>query len=211
MGVLFSRKHRNGTYTVQFENGRQDEALETHLDLDKRFHRTPQEIENKRKDVIRYTLLFEKTLRWYGDPVDAHGNTKGVPDYEGKIRFSIFSGKSFNEDVANMIACNRDARQVGKCSHFIQPIESPVTDSDILNVYNEQAGERATANSTSSPERSSSPRSTPRTSPGTPRTSPGTPRTSPRTSPGTPRTSPRGTPRTSPRGGGGRRKTKRKG
>ena len=41
MGVLFSRKHRNGTYTVQFENGTQEEALETHLDLDKRFHRTP--------------------------------------------------------------------------------------------------------------------------------------------------------------------------
>ena len=145
MGILFSRKHRNGTYTVQFENGTQEEALETHLDLDKRFHRTPREIENKRKDVIRYTLLFEKTLGWYGDPVDAHGIKKKVPHYEGKIRFSIFSDRSFNEDVANMIACNQQARQIGKCSHFIQPIESPVTDRDILNVYNQQAGERAAA------------------------------------------------------------------
>ena len=184
MGVLFSKKHRNGKYTVQFENGIVDDIPETDLLFHSRLDNlnNDNDIEQKRKDVIRYTLLFEKTINKYGDPVNAHGDTKGVFEYEGKIRFAVFSGRSLNEDVANIIACNKDARQLGKCSHSTKPIIlSPVTDRDILIAYNEQAGERAAENSLSS---SSQQRSTPRGTPGTHRRS---------------------------RGGGGRRKTKRKG
>ena len=124
-GVLFSKIHRDGTYTVQFENGIQDDAPEAHLLFHGRLDNLNNEndIEQKLKDVIRYTLLYEKTLKKYGEPRDSTGrNRKGIPDYDGKIRFSIFSGEPFNEDVANMIACNLEGQDQGKCSHSTQPI-----------------------------------------------------------------------------------------
>ena len=67
MAVLISTKHEDGTYTVQFQDGSQGDIPQRELVLVSRFHRTPQEIENLHKQVIRYTLLFKKTDDALGD------------------------------------------------------------------------------------------------------------------------------------------------
>ena len=63
-GVLFSKIHRDGTYTVQFENGIQDDVPEAHLVFHDRLDNLNEnDIEKKRKDVIRYTLLYETIIK----------------------------------------------------------------------------------------------------------------------------------------------------
>ena len=160
MAVLFSRKHRDGTYTVQFEEGSQGDIPETDLVVVNRFRRTPLEIENLRKKVIRYTLLVDKTLN-YTSQTRMHGYPKKQlsrlkeklgPEYDGKIRFALFSDRPLNENVANLIACNETHSHVGECpfSRDYDHISSPVSEDDIINHYNDAAGERAAVDSVSS-------------------------------------------------------------
>ena len=161
MAVLFSRKHRDGTYTVQFEEGSQGDIPETDLVVVNRFRRTPQEIENLRKKVIRYTLLVDKTLN-YTSQTRMHGYPKKQlsrlkeklgPEYDGKIRFALFSDRPLNENVANLIACNETDSDVGECpfSPEYDHISSPVSEDDIINHYNDAAPARAAVDSVPSP------------------------------------------------------------
>ena len=174
MAVLFSRKHRDGTFTVQFEDGTQGDPHSTDLVLVNRFHRTRKQIENIHKNVIRYTLLLDKTLNYtsqtwiHGYPnkqLSRHKEKLG-PEYHGKIRFALFSGRPLNENVANLIACNKNYGHVGKCpfSPEYDDISSPVSEDDIINHYNDAARARAAVDSVPSPL--PSPPSPPKKTPG---------------------------------------------
>ena len=172
MAVLFSRKHQDGKFTVQFEQGAQGDIPETDLVLVNRFRRTPQEIENIHKKVIRYILLLDKTLNntsqtWiHGYPNDQLSDLKEElgPEYHGKIRFALFSGRPLNENVANLIACNKNYGHVGECpfSREYGHISSPVSEDDIINHYNDAAPARAAVDSVPSPV-PSPPKKTPST------------------------------------------------
>ena len=153
MAVLFSRKHRDGTFTVQFEDGTQGDPHSTDLVLVNRFHRTRKQIENIHKKVIRYILLVDKTLNYnrknrihrYPKKQLSDLKEKLGPEYDGKIRFALFSGRPLNENVANLIACNKNYGHVGKCpfSPEYDDISSPVSEDDIINHYNDAAPARA--------------------------------------------------------------------
>ena len=161
MAVLFSRKHRDGTFTVQYEDGSQGDIPETDLVLVNRFHRTPQEIKKIHKEVIRYILLVDKTLNYnrknrinrYPDGQLSRLKEKLGPEYHGKIRFALFSGKPLNENVANLIACNKNYGDVGECpfSPEYDDISSPISEDTIINHYNDRAAERAAVDSVPSP------------------------------------------------------------
>ena len=161
MAVLFSRKHRDGTFTVQFEEGSQGDIPETNLVVVNRFRRTRKQIENIHKKVIRYTLLLDKTLNntsqtWiHGYPNKQLSDLKEKlgPEYHGKIRFALFSGRPLNENVANLIACNKNYGHVGECPFFPEydHISSPVSEDDIINHYNDAAPARAAVDSVPSP------------------------------------------------------------
>ena len=172
MAVLFSRKHRDGKFTVQYEDGSQGDIPETDLVVVNRFHRTPQEIENIHKKVIRYILLVDKTLNYnrknriHRYPKNQLSDLKEKlgPEYHGKIRFALFSGRPLNENVANLIACNKNYGHVGKCpfSPDYDDISSPISEDTIINHYNDRAAERAAVDSVPSPV-PSPPKKTPNT------------------------------------------------
>ena len=174
MAVLFSRKHRDGTFTVQFEDGSQGDPYSTDLVLVNRFDRTRKQIENIHKKVIRYTLLLDKTLN-YTSETWIHGypnkqlsrrKEKLGPEYDGKIRFALFSGRPLNENVANLIACNETHSHVGECpfSRDYDHISSPISEDDIIKHYNDAAPARAAVDSVPSPL--PSPPSPPKKTPG---------------------------------------------
>lgn len=167
MAVLFSRKHRDGTFTVQFEEGSQGDIPETDLVVVNRFDRTRKQIENLRKKVIRYTLLVDKTLN-HGYPKKQLSRLKEKlgPEYDGKIRFALFSDRPLNENVANLIACNETHSDVGECpfSRDYDHISSPISEDDIINHYNDAAPARAAVDSVPSPL--PSPPSPPKKTPG---------------------------------------------
>ena len=143
MGIIFSQKMKvknvkNHKYIVQFEYGDQEDVEENKLEVVKRFKN--QDIREKRNKVIRYTLLVAKTLQEFGPPRNSEGEKKIIPDYDGKIRFSVFADQPLNEEINNLIACNQSHRQEGDCPFGRDAlIDSPVTDADILRAYNDAA------------------------------------------------------------------------